>query len=356
MPETMGNEDKPVSQDDKDEPEESTTTIGELSSAEIEALLNVKPGRIEQERPMPLFQICLQTCMFHANRQLSPLGNEEYVTNRLATILGILDIGDIPYDIIKPVLSRMGPSQLLAVEQNSPHIQLESDELWESILRHTFSEQEVQELKVRRKGDVRQQYYSLLDARRQRLKKTSQKVKAQYEALEREKAQKRIVTLDIFEDPMEAQRRKKRLLQQSSASALKKMSVVKRARIESMSNPIFSSDNTKITSTSMPTIEPMSHEEADRRRQERLNQRISEKQKHPKSCDISSVAVTLPTSHISPKVPMKFPAQTGQAQPQLSFFNGLSSHKSKLQTQPTTRDARQVASPLLPSKRVHKRP
>ncbi|KAK9322511.1 RNA polymerase II transcription factor SIII subunit A-domain-containing protein [Lipomyces orientalis] len=330
MRETMGNEDKPASHYDKDEPEESTTTIGELSSAEIEALLNIKPGRIEQERPMPLFQICLQTCMFHANR--------------------ILDIGDIPYDIIKPVLSRMGPSQLLAVEQNSPHIQPESDELWESILRHTFSEQEVQELKVRKKGDVRQQYYSLLDARRQRLKKTSEKVKAQYEALEREKAQKRIVTLDIFEDPMEAQRRKKRLLQQSSASALKKMSVVKRARIESMSNPIFSSDNIKITSTSTPTIEPMSHEEAERRRQERLNQRISEKQKHPKSCEISSSAATLP------KAPMKVSAQTGQSQPQLSFFSGLSSRKSKLQPQTTTRDARQVASPLLPSKRVRKGP
>ncbi|KAK9359555.1 RNA polymerase II transcription factor SIII subunit A-domain-containing protein [Lipomyces starkeyi] len=326
----MGN-----AQHDVEEAEESMTTIGALSSAEKEAVLGIKPGHIESKGPMSLFQICLQTCMFHANR--------------------ITDVGDIPYDIIKPVLSRMGPSQLITVEQNSPHIQLEADELWENFLRDTFSEQEIQELNVQKKGDVRNQYYRLLEARRVRLKKTSERVKAQYEALEREKAQKRIVTLDIFEDPMEAQRRKKRLLQQSSTAALKKMSVVKRARMESMSNPIFSSDNIKITSTGKPTTEPMSHEEAERRRQDKLNQRIAERNNHLKRRDFSRRAATLPTTPTFPEAPRNKSAQTIHAQPKLSFFDSLSPHQPNLQPQPSTRETRQVASPLLRSKMVHKK-
>ncbi|KAK9495654.1 RNA polymerase II transcription factor SIII subunit A-domain-containing protein [Lipomyces doorenjongii] len=326
----MGN-----AQHDMEEAEESMTTIGALSSAEKEAVLGIKPGHIESEGPMSLFQTCLQTCMFHANR--------------------IIDVGDIPYDIIKPVLSRMGPSQLIAVEQNSPHIQLESDELWESFLRDTFSEQEIQGLIVPKRGDVRKQYYRLLEARRARLKKTSERVKAQYEALEREKAQNRIVTLDIFEDPVEAQRRKKRFFQQTSTAALKKMSVVKRARMESMSNPIFSSDNIKITSAGKPTTEPTSHAEAERRRQEKLNQRIAEKNKHLKSRDLSRRAATLPTSPTSPKGPRNKSVHTIQSQPKLSFFESLSPHKPKIQLPPSTRDAREIASPLLRSKMVHKK-
>ncbi|KAK9389110.1 RNA polymerase II transcription factor SIII subunit A-domain-containing protein [Lipomyces mesembrius] len=321
-------------QHDVEESEESMTTIGALSSAEKEAVFGIKPGHIESEGPMSLFQICLQTCMFHANR--------------------IIDVGDIPYDIIKPVLSRMGPSQLIAVEQNSPHIQIEADELWESFLRDTFSEQEIQELNVPKRGDVRKQYYRLLEARRVRLKKTSERVKAQYEALEREKAQKRIVTLDIFEDPMEAQRRKKRHLQQNSTAALKKMSVVKRARMESMSNPIFSSDNIKITASGRPTAEPTSHAEAERRRQDKLNQRIAEKNKSLKRRDLSRSAPTLPTSPTSPEGPRNKYAQTIQPQPKLSFFESLSPHKPKLQLQPSTREAREMASPLLRSKMVRK--
>ncbi|KAK9234594.1 RNA polymerase II transcription factor SIII subunit A-domain-containing protein [Lipomyces kononenkoae] len=323
-------------QHDAEEVEEPTTTIGELSSGEKEALPGIHSSHIEPDGPMSLFQICLQTCMRHTNR--------------------IVDVGDIPYDIIKPVLSGMAPSQLIAIEEKSPHIKPETDELWEGFIRHTFREQEIQQSKVRKIGDVRKQYYMLLEARRLRLKKTSERVKAQYDALEREKAQKRIVTLDVFEDPMEAQRRKKRLLQQSSAASLKKMSVVKRARMESMSNPIFSSDNIKITSTAARTTEPMSHEEADRRRQEKLNQRIAERNQHLKSRDMSSSApAAVLATPLSANGPRDKSGQSRVSEPKLSFFESLSPHKTTLQLQSTSRETRQVASLLLPSKMFQKK-
>ncbi|KAK9367837.1 RNA polymerase II transcription factor SIII subunit A-domain-containing protein [Lipomyces kononenkoae] len=326
-------------QHDAEEVDESTMTIDELSSEENEALLGIKPGHFERDGPMSLFQICLQTCMLHGNR--------------------IVDVGDIPYDIIKPVLSRMTPSQLIAIEQKSPHIIPESNELWEGFLRRSFSEEEIKDVTARKVRDVRKQYFMLLEARRLRLKKTSEKVKAQYEALEREKAQKRIVTLDIFEDPMEAQRRKKRLLQHSSAAALKKMSVVKRARMESMSNPIFSSDNIKITSTANNASGPMSHEEADRRRQEKLNQRIAERNHRLQSRDISSnLPVAVHTSPVSVNVRSKSeykPSQTGLSAPKLSFFDSLSPRKTTPQIQSVNREARKVASPLIHSKKIDKK-
>ncbi|KAK9479709.1 RNA polymerase II transcription factor SIII subunit A-domain-containing protein [Lipomyces japonicus] len=199
----------------------------------------------------PLFNICLQQCIEHSQR--------------------ILDIGDIPYSLIEQVLQKMGPQQLYAVEKKSPHIRTESRALWQNFILKTFSEQEIEEMGVKKGKNIREYYFALLEARQAKLHRTSAKVQAQYAKIAKEKAKKQIVTLDVYDDPQEAQRRKRKLQQMSSSTFLKKLSVVKRARIETMSNPRFSNSNIKINAGELL---PISHEEADRRRQEKLNQRV----------------------------------------------------------------------------------
>ncbi|SGZ47444.1 CIC11C00000002500 [Sungouiella intermedia] len=50
----------------------------------------------------------------------------------------ITDVGDIPYHRVKPVLKRLNAKQLIAVEENSPAIMPESDELWSGLIERDF--------------------------------------------------------------------------------------------------------------------------------------------------------------------------------------------------------------------------
>ncbi|KAK9465296.1 RNA polymerase II transcription factor SIII subunit A-domain-containing protein [Lipomyces arxii] len=206
-------------------------------------------------QPLSLFRLSLNACFANSNR--------------------IMDIGDIRYDLVKPVLSEMGPNQLLTIEQNSPHIKPDSDELWTAILQRTFSQEEIGEYNsIKKNRDVRVQYAGMMKARARRIQKASDKVRAQYDNLQKDKQKKQIVALDIFQDPGEVRKRQRRIQQEKSSGALKKMSIVERARIETASNPLFSPSNMQFRpADSYPVV---SAEEAARRRQEKMDKRMAD--------------------------------------------------------------------------------
>ncbi|KAK9456048.1 RNA polymerase II transcription factor SIII subunit A-domain-containing protein [Dipodascopsis uninucleata] len=283
-----------------------------------------------------LFDICLQQCISNATR--------------------ITDVGDVTYEVVKPVLEKMGPSQLYTVEQNSPHLVPETDELWVELIKKDFSPQEVQEYNISTSDDIRQRYFDLMEAKRVRITHASAMVKAQYDALAKEKAKNRIVTLDIFDDPAERMKRKRRLHNQTSPSALKKMSVVKRARIETMSNPIFSPSNLKIESKSAKTSNidtgPVTREEADRRRQEKLNERLAEKRVSKPQRSLSSTGSVVTSKNESKQSLITPYTVTQQVRPP-PYALAKRDNPSNIQSLSRTQTRQALASPSALAGQAH---
>lgn len=150
----------------------------------------------------------------------------------------------------------------------------DSNELWTKLINQTFSQTEIHSADIvgTSKLDVRAQFFKLSKARERRIKRTSAKVKAEYDKIEKKK--NKIVSLELHTDPESALKRRRR--GQSSASpspsALRKMSIVKRARYETSSNHL--SKISSSSSESRSQVYPISHQEAERLRKERLLQRM----------------------------------------------------------------------------------
>ncbi|KAK7202773.1 RNA polymerase II transcription factor SIII subunit A-domain-containing protein [Myxozyma melibiosi] len=226
-----------------------------LSAVRIDILRELGDHQTAKHGPRSLREFCLKACFLNTPR--------------------ITDIGDVPYRLIKAVLRRMGPTQLLVVERNSPHIVPQSNEIWDELLTSSFSSAELQAIDNSRvkDSDVRKKYFRLLESRKRRLKQTSAKIKAEYDRIA-EKKQK-IVSLDVHADP-ENKRKRKTTQLPSSPAALKRMSIVKRARIETLSNQVTPT-NHNLHTKSMPEVYPISHEEAERRRERKLLERMKGK-------------------------------------------------------------------------------
>ncbi|KAK9459825.1 RNA polymerase II transcription factor SIII subunit A-domain-containing protein [Lipomyces oligophaga] len=210
-----------------------------------------------------LFQTCLKICVENANR--------------------ISDIGDIPYELVRPILQRMGPAQLREIERQSPQLVPSTGEIWDAHIKHTFTKEEIEWAEKRANSDrvrrklagrnLENKYFLLVEARKKREMQTSAAVKAQYEEIEREKAKHRIVALDVLVDP-EARRRGGggRLINYGEKST-KKMSLLKRTQYETLSNRLFGGSG-EVGENSVTIV---SAEEGERRRRERMEKRMEER-------------------------------------------------------------------------------
>ncbi|KAK9447832.1 RNA polymerase II transcription factor SIII subunit A-domain-containing protein [Limtongia smithiae] len=269
-----------------------------------------------QHDPLPvssLRSICLHTCERNANR--------------------ITDVGDVPYDLIESVLLMMAPATLLQVEANSPQIRADSDKVWKRLVQRNFSSEERLAYPMPPNMGIRDYCRRLLKKRSSKLQKTSQEVRAQYDKIEREKAKNKIVQLDIYEDPQEQLKRKRKA--QKEASQYKKLSIVKKARIESRMNPIFSATQKSIASPSrsfspsskssvslLSSSAPLSSEEADRLRKEKLRLRLANSATSARSLQ------SMPAERDFEDCDMSAARKSQATAPRSTFFSTLSRPKT----------------------------
>lgn len=71
--------------------------------------------------------------------------------------IAINDVGDAPYNLIRPILRKVQAEQLLQIERNSPHIEQKSQEVWEYFIRRDFQEKGFKKIESallkKKKGD-----------------------------------------------------------------------------------------------------------------------------------------------------------------------------------------------------------
>lgn len=68
----------------------------------------------------------------------------------MCLVLALEYTGGVPYDILKPILERATPQQLLIFEHHNPYLLEDSSYLWEHHCKRNFRTQKKQELETYR--------------------------------------------------------------------------------------------------------------------------------------------------------------------------------------------------------------
>lgn len=118
----------------------------------------------------------------------------------------ITDVGDIPYHLVKPVLKRLNAKQLISVEENSPAIKIDSDELWGGLIERDFPDRPALSKRLAA-GDAEKMpnrtLYDRYTEERERLRaSTAQRLRNLTQKLQKEKSKNSIVPIQgIMREP-----------------------------------------------------------------------------------------------------------------------------------------------------------
>lgn len=119
----------------------------------------------------------------------------------------ITDVGDIPYHLVRPVLKKLNAKQLLTVEQNSPSIAPESDELWALLIERDFPDRPAVLKKAILDSSAaampnKSQYEKYTSEREQLRASSAQRLRSLTSKLQREKSKNSIVPIQgIIREP-----------------------------------------------------------------------------------------------------------------------------------------------------------
>lgn len=124
----------------------------------------------------------------------------------------ITDVGDIPYPLVKPVLKRLNAKQLMVVEQNSPALMPESDELWSALIERDFPDRPSKAKKALVGGDDDDMpnkllYERYIDEREELRASSAQRLRKMTQKLQKEKSRNSIVPIQgIMREPVTRRR------------------------------------------------------------------------------------------------------------------------------------------------------
>lgn len=124
----------------------------------------------------------------------------------------ITDVGDIPYPLVRPVLKRLNAKQLMVVEQNSPALMPESDELWSALIERDFPDRPSKAKKAlvgADDGDMpnRLLYERYIDEREELRASSAQRLRKMTQKLQKEKSRNSIVPIQgIMREPVTRRR------------------------------------------------------------------------------------------------------------------------------------------------------
>lgn len=136
-----------------------------------------------------LFDIALHTCIQQAAR--------------------ISDVGNTPYHLVRPILKRLNAKQLATLEENSPSVTPESDELWLLLLEKDFPDRPLHAgLKARllagEKTMANKSLYNQYCDEREKFRATSaQRLRRMTEKIQKEKSKNSITPIKgIIREPI----------------------------------------------------------------------------------------------------------------------------------------------------------
>src|SRR5579859_3182524 len=114
----------------------------------------------------------LRICVLHANNYVS--------------------LGDLPYVLVQPILEACTPNRLALLEDQSPHLRADTQDLWKCHISQKFHVQ----VEKREDEDWRDVYERLKLDESARLEKATARLRAKNGKLKEEKMAKRIVVID----------------------------------------------------------------------------------------------------------------------------------------------------------------
>ncbi|CAN6674404.1 hypothetical protein TRVA0_053S00166 [Trichomonascus vanleenenianus] len=148
----------------------------------------------------------------------------------------ISDVGDAPYDLVEPILKKMGHEQILRIEEQSPQIEQRSDSVWKHLIQRDFRHRPLPP------DGYRETYLQYAKEKEVDLKNASQRLRASMQKFNQEKASNTIIALET--DPLAARARAKQKAKTHPGSKL-----IQRARTNALNNRIFSPKNIKFAPT-----------------------------------------------------------------------------------------------------------
>ena len=114
----------------------------------------------------------LRVCVLHANNYVS--------------------LGDLPYVLVQPILEACTPNRLALLEDQSPHLRADTQDLW----KHHISQKFHVQVETREDEDWRDVYERLKLEESARLESATARLRAKNGKLKEEKMAKRIVVID----------------------------------------------------------------------------------------------------------------------------------------------------------------
>lgn len=110
----------------------------------------------------------------------------------------ISDIGDLPYGVVKPWLSKIGREQLVSIEAKSPHIKEQSDELWREFIVRDFKDRKVPS------ANFRDTYYTYHRDKEAQLGQARERLKLKQQQYHESKLATSVVALSEKELPIKS--------------------------------------------------------------------------------------------------------------------------------------------------------
>jgi elongin-A len=110
--------------------------------------------------------------------------------NCIRNAAGITDIGDMPYELVKPILKKIdNPRQMKEIEDASPHLRELNAEVWKDFIRKHIPKGNtiLNEVDIKNPAKWRTYYFKLLKEKEQREKEDELKLEAAMKGLTKEK-------------------------------------------------------------------------------------------------------------------------------------------------------------------------
>lgn len=161
----------------------------------------------------------------------------------------ITDVGDIRYELIKPILKRMAPKQLAQIEDKSPHIKSKSGELWRDHIKTDFHDRPLPP-PSEPLTNYRKLYGKYYKQKQRMLNEASARLRESTQRFQKEKASRTISTLEV--DPRATQIAIRKKASSSSTPSGSRL-INKAWATAKAKGPVFSQKNTRFVNSANPT-------------------------------------------------------------------------------------------------------
>jgi len=115
----------------------------------------------------------------------------------------IASLGDLPFILVAPILHACTAAQLALLEDQSPHLRLDTQEIWHRHVSDRFK----RHFEIEEGEDWRDVHERLMRDESQRLKEATARLRAKNGRLKEEKLAKRIVVIDPKKAPIASRKR-----------------------------------------------------------------------------------------------------------------------------------------------------